>query len=159
MSARFMRAGITKLYWVPTIASASLVPTAAEVIAGTRVDAEAMTVNGFSFSNQPIKTPDMATTFESEIPGKDQADTSDIEFYQIRGTDAIRSAQAKGNVGFMVILYDGTAGASPAAADKADVFPSTIASNAKQYKADNSAATYKVTYSVTARPALDVTLT
>jgi hypothetical protein len=157
--ARFMRAGSTKLYWVPTIASTSLIPTSAEVIAGTRLDAQIMTINGFSFANQPIKTPDMATTFESEIPGKDQADTSDIEFYQIKGSDTIRTSQSKGTAGYMVILYDGTAGAAPAAADKADVFPATVSSNSKQYKADNSAATYKVSYSITAQPAQDVVLT
>lgn len=156
---RFLRAGITRMFLVPSIASATLVPTAAEVNAGTELTAEVSTVTGFSFSNQTISTPDLKSTFESEIPGKDKADASDLEMYQRKGTDTLRAAQAKGTAGFMVILFDGTAGANPAAGDKADVFPVSIASNSKVISADNVAAMYKATYTITDKPAQDVVLT
>ncbi len=101
----------------------------------------------------------MASTFEAKIPGKDQADDSDIEFYQQKGTDAIRSANAKGTAGFMVIFFDGIAGSSPAIGDKVDVFPVTIASNAKIYTAENEAAKYKVMYTITDPPKADLSIT
>ena len=79
---RFMQKGTTKWWFVPTIASATLVPTAAEVNAGTREDTELAEVNGFAFANSPIATPDMANTFTSNIPGEDTAETSSLTFYE-----------------------------------------------------------------------------
>ena len=156
---RFMRAGITEFFQVPTIASAALVPTAAEVNAGTKVTTTLAQVTGFSFANKPIMVPDMATTFTAQIPGRDEADSSEIEFYQLRTTDAIRTAAPKGTIGYMVIFFDGIAGATPAAGDKADVWPMQIASNAKMYTADSEPAKYKVVYSITKSPGIEKTLT
>lgn len=159
MTQRFMRKGITRLFWVPSIASAALIPTTAEVNAGTELTPEVSAITGFTYANTPIQIPDMAHAFVSEISGEDTVVASDIEFYQRKGTDTIRASQAKGTVGFVVILFDGTAGANPAAGDKADVWPATIGSRAKMYAADNSAAKYKVAYTLTAAPGEEVTLT
>ena len=157
--ARFMRAGTTRFYFVPTIAATTtLIPTVAEVTAGTRIDAQIATVNGFSFANQPIKTPDMASTFESSIPGKDAADDSSLEMYQVKGTDSIRTALAKGTAGYMVIFFDGIAGSTPAIADKVDTFPCQVASNAKMYTADNEAAKYRVVFTITDPPKTDLAI-
>lgn len=156
---RFMRKGISRVFLVPTIASASLVPTAAEVNAGTELTAEIATLTGFTYANQPIQTPDLASAFVSQISGQDATEDSSIEFYQRKGTDTIRSAQAKGTAGYVVLFYDGTAGTNPAAADKADVFPAVVGSRAKMYTADNEAAKYRVNYSLTAPPGEEKTLT
>lgn len=158
-TARFMRKGITKVFLVPTIASGTLNATAAEVNAGTELTSEINEIGGFSFANNPIKTPDMSTAFVSQIAGEDSTEDSHITFYQRKGTDTLRAAQPKGTAAYIVILYDGTAGASPAAGDKCDVWPITIGSNAKMYSAGNDAATYKVTYILTAPPGVDKTLT
>lgn len=159
MADRFMRKGTTRFYYVPTIASASLVPTAAEVNAGVRLDPEIAEVQGFSFENQTIRTPDMASAFVSQIAGEDSTEDSSLTFYQRKGTDALRAAQSKGTVGYIVIFYSGVAGATPAAGDKADVWPINIASNSKMYTADNEAAKYRVRYVLTDPPGPEVTLT
>jgi hypothetical protein len=156
---RFMRKGITRWYFVPSIASGSLVPTAAEVNAGTRVDGQLAEVNGFSFQNNPIMVPDMSTTYTSQIGGEDSSDDSSMVFYEDQTSNPIRTALAKGTAGFMVIFKSGVAGASPAAGDKADVWPTTITSNAAQYTADNEAAKYMVSMAITARPVADITVT
>jgi hypothetical protein len=149
--ARFMRKGRTKIFWVLTIANLSA-PTAAEVNGGTRIDTELAEINGFSFANTPIDTPDMATTFVSKIPGEDTVGESNMTFYEQTTTNPISTALAKGTVGNVVIFYNGTAGATPAAADKAEVWPCIVASNAKLYTTSNEAAKYMVVFTNTAGP-------
>ncbi len=146
--ARFMRKGKTKVFFVLTIANKAA-PTAAEVNAGTVLTGQIAEMNGFTFSNNPIDTPDMSTAFVNKIPGEDSVDDSSIVFYEDDTANAILTAQAKGTVGHIVIFYAGTTGASPAAADKAEVWPVTVASNSRQYTADNEAAKYQVVYANT----------
>jgi hypothetical protein len=149
--ARFMRKGKTKVYFVPTISNKAA-PTVAEITAGTVLTASIAEMNGFTFSNNPIDTPDMSTAFVNKIPGEDSVDDSNIVFYEDDTTDTLRTSQAKGTNGYIVTFPKGTAGASPAAADKAEVWPVTIASNSRQYTADNEAAKFQVVYAITAPP-------
>lgn len=156
---RFMRKGTTRLYWVPTIASATLVPTTAEVTAGTRLDTQIAEINGFAFSNNPIAVPDMSTTFVPNIAGEDTSDESSLVFYEDKTSNPIKTAQAKGANGYIVIFYAGIAGANPAIGDKCDVWPSQVASVSRQYTAGNEAAKYQITYAPTATPGEEKTLT
>jgi len=157
--ARFMRKGITQFWFVPTIASATLVPTAAEVNAGTRLDTQLAEVAGFTFTNSPINAPDMSSAFVSQIAGEDSTENSSLTFYEDKTTNPISTAQSKGTNGYIVIFKAGLAGATPAAGDKADVWPVQVASNAPQYTADNEAAKYMVAYTTTAPPGVTKTLT
>jgi hypothetical protein len=156
---RFMRKGKTRFYFVLTIASPTLIPTAAEVNGGTRLDTQLAEINGFTFSNNPIAAPDMSSTFVASVSGEDTTEDSNLIFYEDDTTNAISTAQAKGTNGYVVILYKGIAGASPAAGDKCDVWPVQVASNARQYTADNEAAKYQITYTPTAVPGFDKTMT
>lgn len=154
---RFMRKGKTRVWFVPTIASVTLVaPTTVEVNAGVRLDVELAEINGFSFSNSPIDVPDMATAFVSKIPGEDTVADSNMTFYEQTLTNPISVALAKNVVGYIVIFYAGIAGALPAAADKAEVWPVIVASNAKLYTTGSEAAKYQVVFTNTAAPAAAV---
>lgn len=157
MSDRFMRKGTAKVWWVPTIAdTVTLVPTAAEVNGGTELTASIAAINGFSFSNSPIDTPDMGESFVSKIPGEDTVENSSIEFYEKKTTEVIRASQSKDSAGYVVIFARGIAGATPAAADECDVWPATIGSNSRMYSAGNEAAKFNVVYTLTGAPAEDV---
>ena len=68
--ARFMRKGTTKVYFLPTLAAGTGIPTAAEVTAGTALTAQIAEISGFTFANSPIDTPDMSTAFVGKIPGE-----------------------------------------------------------------------------------------
>jgi hypothetical protein len=149
--ARFMRKGVTKIYFVSTIANLSALTTA-EVTAGTRLDTALAEINGFEFANNPIDTPDMSSAFVSKIPGEDAVSDSSMVFYEDKTSNPIATALAKNVVGNIVIFYAGTAGASPAAADKAEVWPIIVASNAKKYTTGNEAAQYNVVFTNTAAP-------
>jgi hypothetical protein len=149
--ARFMRKGTTKVYFVPTIANLAA-PTTAEITAGTVLTTQIAEVNGFTFTNNPIDTPDMGSSFVSKIPGEDTVDTSSFRFYEDKSSNPIRTVLAKGTNGYIVFFPSGTAGASPAAGDKTETWPVTVASNARTYSAGNEAASYMVVLSNTAAP-------
>jgi hypothetical protein len=153
----FFRRGTTKVWFAPTVAGAS--PTAAEVNAGTRL-VNIADMSGFSFANNPITTPDLDTVFDSQIPGVDAAEDSVITFYEPKtGTDALFTTLAKGVSGFIVIFYRGIAGASPAAADKCELWPVVSSGPRRMYGMDASAARWSVTLSPSAPPNVNATLT
>lgn len=158
---RFMRKGTTRFYYVPTIASATLQPTTAEVTAGTRLDTVLAEVNGFSFANDVITTPDMSSTFDANIPGTDAAEDSSLVFYEDKtfASNTQKTAIAKGTTGFICVFFQGIAGAAPAAADKCDVWPILVAANVRLYTAGNEAAQWRADFAITATPLFDRTMT
>lgn len=155
-ATRYLRRGVTRFYFVPTIAASTKIPTAAEVAAGTRLDEQLHEVNGFAFANESIDAPNFKDRFTPQAPGEDVAEDSSMGLYQLKGgTDTIRAALPKDTAGYIVIFSEGVAGATPAIADKADTWPVIVASSTKQYTADNELARYMVNFSVTDTPAFD----
>jgi hypothetical protein len=156
---RFMQKGRTKVRFATTIASATLVPTTAEATSATDLTVQLSEINGFTFSNNPISTPDMSTTFVSNIPGEDTADASSMVFYEDTVTNPISTALAKGTVGYVLFFRRGLAGASPAIGDKCDVWPVQVSSNVPMYSTGNEASRYTVNFACTAVPGFEKTLT
>ena len=145
---RFNRKGTTKIYFLPTIAATTLIPTSSEITAGTDYTGQINAVDGWSLENQPIETPDMASTFVSKIGGDDSAADSSLTFYEDSALDDIETDLAKGTSGYVVIFSKGkTTGAKGM-----DVFPVTVVSNSKAYTADNEAAKITVQFTITSRP-------
>jgi hypothetical protein len=157
--ARFFRRGTTKVYWVPTIASPALVPAVAEVTAGTNITTEIAAMEGFTFSNSPIPTPDLATTFTTTIPGEDTADNPRITFYEDKTTNTTQTTLAKGTEGYLVIFYSGIAGATPAAADKAEVWKVISTGPSREYTVGNDPARWMANFTPTKQPNFSATLT
>jgi hypothetical protein len=151
---RFNRKGTTRIYYVPTIAATTLIPTAAEIDAGTDYTAQINAIDGWSLENTPIETPDMASTFVSKIGGDDSAADSSLTFYEDSTTDTIETDLAKGTSGYIVIFSKGkTAGAKGM-----DVYPVTVVSNSKAYTTDNEAAKITVQFTITQRPVFNQTV-
>lgn len=151
---RFSRKGIAKFHFVPTIANLNG-PTVAEITAGEDITPDIAEVSGFEFANSPIVTPDLATTFSPQISGEDVAAESSITFYERDDSTTIMAALAKGADGYVVIFPKSSA---IAAAAKVEVWPVTVASNSRQYTAENEAAKFRVVFSVTAVPDQDSTV-
>jgi hypothetical protein len=151
---RFNRKGTTKIYYLPTIAATTLIPTSAEITAGTDYTQQINGIDGWSLENQPIETPDMASTFVSKIGGDDSAADSSITFYEDSTLDDIESDLAKGTSGYIVIFSKG----KTAAAKGMDVFPITVVSNSKAYTTDNEAAKITVQFTITQRPLFNGTV-
>ena len=151
---RFNRKGTTKIYFLPTIAATTLIPTTAEITAGTDWTEHIHSIDGWNLENSPIETPDMASTFVSKIDGDDTAADSSLGFYEDSVTDDVETDLAKGTTGYVVIFSKG----KTASAKGMDVFPTKVASNSKTYSTDNEAAKINVQFVITDRPALNQTV-
>ena len=150
---RFMRRGVTKIFWLASVEAPKWLkrwelcpPNATEL---SRAVSE---VDGWALSNEPIETPDMATTFTASIPGEDKADSSTLTFYEDLASNEIESLLPKGVAGFVVFLRKGDVPGSRSV----DVFPAQVASRSAQYNTGNEAAKFQVTFTITEPPALDV---
>lgn len=159
-TAAFFRRGTTVVYFCPTIASKAA-PAVAELTAGTDLTEtdDMADMAGFSFTNSPIQTPTMSSTFNSSIPGEDQTEDSTLTFYEPKtGTDTNIAVLAKGTAGFIVIFYRGIAGASPAAADKCEVWPVVSSGPSRQYGMDATAAKWMTTLTPSSPPNTNATV-
>ena len=145
---RFSRKGTIKIKFVPSIASTALLPTRAEISAGTDLTDGVHSIDGWTLENQPIETPDMGTTFVAKIDGDDSAADSSLGFYEDNTLDDIETDLAKGTAGFIVFFSKGDV----PAAKGMDVYPVKVASNSKQYSADNEPAKINVQFVITDRP-------
>ncbi|WP_330328176.1 phage tail tube protein [Streptomyces pseudovenezuelae] len=145
---KYMRRGTSKFYFVPTIAAESMIPTRTELNAGTEFSEYIAAMDGWTVTNQEIETPNMADTYDSTIPGSDKADSSSFTFYEDEQTATLEQTFAKGTTGYVVILRKGDVPAN----SSMDVFPIRVASLSPQYTADNEAAKFMATCSITSRP-------
>lgn len=151
--SRFMRKGTAKVFFVPTLAGFPATATAVQVTAGTNLTPQIMEMNGFSFSNNPISTPDMDTRFVTQVTGEDTAEASNLVMYELKGgVDTLKAALPKDAVGFVVVFPAGMAGVAPAAADKVEIWPVVISSNVRRYTAGNEAASYQVNFAISLAP-------
>ncbi|MDX3766408.1 MULTISPECIES: hypothetical protein [unclassified Streptomyces] len=148
---RFMRRGVTKIYFLPEITAATNVPTRAELTGGTELSGAISDITGWSLGNSPIDTPDMGSTLTTSIPGEDKADASTLTFYEDKAGDTIETLLSKGEEGYVVILRKGDVPASKSM----DIFPARVASRAPAYSAGSDPAKFTVTFAVSDDPTLD----
>ncbi|MDQ8706863.1 hypothetical protein RCO28_30985 [Streptomyces sp. LHD-70] len=151
---RFMRRGITKIFWLKEIHATAQTPTRAEL---SRPNATELTeaisdVEGWALTNEAIETPDLSSTFTSSIPGEDKAEDSSFTFYEDKVSDDVEQLLPKGAKGWVVFLRKGDVPGSKSM----DVFPAQVASRSAQYNTGNEAAKFQVSYTITDPPALDV---
>lgn len=151
---RFNRKGITKIKFLPSVASTALLPTRPEISAGNDLTDGVQTIDGWNLENQPIETPDMGSTFVSKIDGDDSAADSSLGFYEDNTLDDVETDLAKGTTGFMCIFSKGDVPGGKGL----DVFPVKVASNSKAYSTDNEAAKINVQFVITDRPVLNQTV-
>lgn len=150
--ARYTRKGKSKISFVPTIAVLAA-PTIAEINAGTTLDTQMNEMSGFQFKNSVIKTPDLSTTFVSQIPGEDEADDSSITFYDDDTTTTLRTALAKGQAGFIVLMPYGKT-----ATKRAEVWPATSTGFNDEWTVANEPAKAVAQFSITAPPVQSATI-
>jgi hypothetical protein len=145
---KYMRRGTSKFFLLTTIAAESMIPTRPELNAGTEFSEFIAGMDGWTVTNNEIETPNMADTYDSTIPGSDKAESSSFTFYEDEDEEDMEVMFAKGTVAYVVILRKGDKPAS----NSMDVFPIRVASQSPQYSAENEAAKFIATCSITDRP-------
>jgi hypothetical protein len=156
MAVRYMRKGVSGVILVPTIASATLAPTVAEVNAGTVLNTQLTELNGFEFSNSPINAPDFDSTFVSQVSGEDAAAASSLVFHELNTyvSNLIKIALPKGTVANIVLSPYKKA--PLAAADKVETWPIVVTAAPRIWTSGNETAKYRVGVALTAPPAIDI---
>ena len=144
--ARYFRRGKSLMKFLPAIANLNA-PTNAEITAGTDLTPSIADIGNFSFSNNPINTPDLATVFVTQIPGEDSADSPTLTFYDDDTATTIRTALAKGAAGYLVLMPYGQVSTK-----RCEVWPVTSTGVADEWSAGNDPARFAVTFAVTAAP-------
>ncbi|CAM5310747.1 phage tail tube protein [Streptomyces abikoensis] len=148
---KYSRRGVTRVLWLTQIANVSHIPTRPELTAGTDLTNAIAAIDGWSLSNKPIETPDLGSTFETKIPGVDEADDSSLGFYEDKISDEIEQLLTKDATGWVVFLRKGDVPGNRSM----DVFPVRIGSRSPNYSTDNEAAKFTVSFSITEKPIQD----
>lgn len=152
-STRFFHAGVTKVHFLASIAAANLTPTRAEINAGTNLSNEIADLSGWTVSASEIETPDLGSDYTSKIPGRISTDDSSLTFYQSQNGVDVRAVLPRGTVGFILVADGGDQ-----AGQKGDVYPVRVRSNGKLRSVGDESARLMVPFSITRKPAENVTL-
>lgn len=146
---RYFRRGTSAIVFE----TASATPSLAQINAGSQLHAQLANLTGWDFANTPITTPDLSTTFDTQIGGPDTAGSPTMEFYDDDASAALRTALAKGNSGWIVRCPYGKTSSK-----RAEVFPVKVTALNDAYTLGNDAAKFVVGFAVTAAPNLAYTI-
>lgn len=153
-STRYTSAGVTKVYYLPTVAATNLTPTRPEMNAGTDLSLEVADWAGWTVTSNKIETPDLGSLFTGQIPGKTTAADSSITFYASKDGNDVRGLLPRNTSGY-VMFCDG----GDIAANKAAVYPVTVMSNAFERAVKGTEADkIMVQFSITHQPSEGVTV-
>lgn len=152
--ARFTRQGRAKYFFLPTCAGyaaadpqTSVKPTAAELTAGVELTQSIAGVTGWQQSSAQVATPDMASRFNSNIPGTKSVGDSGFTHYADDTADLIRDALPDDATGFVWIIKGTT---------KGDLFPVRVASTGDEHAIGDEPARWASSFSTTAQPATEI---
>jgi hypothetical protein len=146
-STRFYTVGRTKCHFLPTIAAANMIPTRAEITAGTDLTGEIAEFEGWSTTSETIDTPDMVSRFVSRIPGAITAEDSSLSFYASTDSNDARSIFPRDTTGFIVWMDSGDVPTT----GKMDIYKVNVAS-APKVRSMDSATLIRVDFTVTDEP-------
>jgi hypothetical protein len=145
--SRVLFTGKGKLYWVadPTAAGTVVTlaaPTAVQVNTGTNITAF-LRRDGLARpqSGNTVDISDAGSLFNKTGLGTYGGDKATLQLYRdsVSGSDTAWPLFAQGSYGFLCILPFGTAGASPAAGDRAEIWQVAVLNRSMANIADNDA--------------------
>jgi hypothetical protein len=154
-AVRYIHPGVSKFYFLTTIAATNLQATRPELDAGTDLSRELAATTGFNVASNIVDAPDLASAFTSKVIGRTTAEDSTATFYMNKtGADQLRALLPRGTTGFVVICWGGDV-----EGNLADTFPVTVASAAKEVNlTSEDPARVMMRFAITAEPAIDWTL-
>jgi len=152
-SDRYFAVGVTEVVYIPTIAATTLIPTRAEITAGTVLTNEIADISGWTKQAGSIPVADLGTRFTGNLPGRITVDSSSLTFYADKeGTD-VRATLPQDTEGYIAFMDGGDVAAS-----KMDVYPIRVSSLGKVRSTSDQAAQITVAFAITSEPATDVAI-
>ncbi|MFC8658451.1 hypothetical protein ACFUCT_25090 [Streptomyces parvus] len=150
-SVRYYRRGITRVLWVPTIASLAA-PTRAEIDAGTALEGETGAMEGWQTTSETFPTPALGSRFTPVVGGAITAADSSLTFWASKDADDVRTLLIREATGYIVWMDEGDV-----PAQTMDVYPVTVTSQAKVRELD-SAAQIMCQFAITSEPQENVAI-
>jgi hypothetical protein len=152
-SQRFIRPGVTKVYWVVSIATQAT-PSRSELNAGTDLSNEVAEINGFQVVSESVDTPDLSGRFVPKIPGRINADDSSINFYaSSTGFNDARSVLVLDSQGYIVIMDGGDVSTT----GRMDVYQCKVAAHGKLRTLEDPAMT-QANFTILRQPSENVVI-
>lgn len=150
---KFVHAGITTIYFTPTIADVQA-PTRAELDAGTDLTREITAASGWQVSSARVTYNPLHTKFTPSIEGRISVEDSSLTLPQdLTGTD-VRAILPRGTRGYIVIMHGGDVVDSPM-----DVWPVAVSSLGKNVSTEGTEiASIVVSFAIVDEPAEDVAI-
>lgn len=142
---RYIRPGVTKVYYMPTSANYKTV-TKAELDASTDLTAEIAEVTGWNTTSSLVDVPDWGSRYTSKVAGLISADDSSITFYASQDGQDVRTILPRDTKGYIVWFDGGTA-----TGQTMDVFPVTVSALSKE-RTQADPARIMVDFAITAEP-------
>jgi hypothetical protein len=160
----YFRRGQSAAFFVPTIASTTAGPTAAELSAGVDVTKAVTALGGFETSLNRINTPLMSQKEELQVDGPQTLGDGTITLVDDDGTTsadstarvAARTALAEGTSGYIVVAPSKLA---PTTGDKVDVWPCKVGALNRNLGLDAALATSVAQLAFTAQPRKEKAIT
>ena len=142
----------TQVFFVPTVASEELIPTAAEVNGGTELTEFLITLDASTTGNT-VPTPSFASLFETSISGTVTA-TFTAEFYRDDENDTAWTTLPRATRGYFVISRFGFSGAEGAAAatDIVEVWPVLVTARSAMSLTNNEVQRFGIEAAVPEEP-------
>lgn len=154
--------GLNRVDFVPTIAAADLVLTAAEYTAGVRLDKTIAPggLEGFEASPGEVDNTAFSSRFDTKVPGVSSYSGTRLILKKQTGTDTVfDTLTVFATSGFIVIRYGIDADVAPAAAQtNVNVYPIMTGDWDWMSPERNSMLRYFVATPIVAEPAKDVTV-
>jgi len=150
-STRYYAPLVTKIWFLPAIAAATLAATRLELTAGTDLSDEVADIAGWTVTGEDVPTPGL-NPFTGNVPGRTSVDASSITFYADELGVDVRGVLTPGLSGFIVI-----ADAGDVATGVMDVFPVRVKSVGKPRTVTGSnASQVTIGFSTPRKPAQDL---
>lgn len=149
--------GATKVSFVPTIASATLVPTIAELTAGTSLEQRLIMagLEGFDAATAEVDNTSLASTFDTKLPGRTSYSGTGLVMKQQSGTDSVQTTLATKNTAGYIVIRDGIPSSTAwAVTQKVSVYPiltGTIVVGIGRNEA-NAVLRYRIPTTISAEP-------
>lgn len=159
MSGEYITPGRSKWFWVITLTTPTA-PGATQINAGVDLTAKLQGMPAIPRTGNVADSSDLSSTFEKRQRGTVGGDMASFTLKRDRlATETAYAAMVEGVEGYLVGFRKGTAGATPAIGDKADVFACTVNAVGDGSPGRNDVDFATIELVITDNPNRDVTVT
>jgi hypothetical protein len=149
---RFVSIEKLALWFIPTIAATTYIPTGTEVTAGTDITEGVVAWTGWNLTTDFITVPNVKKRFQPKMANTESSDDSTITWSADTGGNDIRGVLQRGDVGFIAWMYAGHV-----ATNLMTVFPIEVGSSSTLPALDAETRVV-LAFSITDTPAQDVAI-